>query len=107
MASLKADKAFISAISEYTDFVDDSFKDLATEFPKHTKINNYTIELIKGLQPLYRRIYSLKVVKLEILNTYIKTNLANNFIRSSNFPINTPIFSFKISFSSFWLYINY
>ena len=32
-------------------------------------------------QPLFRLIYSLKLVKLKMLKTYIITNLANNFIQ--------------------------
>ena len=38
------------------------------------------MELQKSEQPLYELIYSLNLVELKTLKTYIKTNLANNFI---------------------------
>ena len=40
----------------------------------------HAIELEKGKQPSFGLIYSLRPVELEILKTYIKTNLANSFI---------------------------
>ena len=46
-------------------------------------MNKHTIELEEGKQPLFEPIYSLGPVELETLKTYIKTNLANSFIRSS------------------------
>ena len=49
-------------------------------------MNEYIIELEEGKQPPFRSIYSLGPVELEILKTYIKTNLANGFIRPSKSP---------------------
>lgn len=46
-------------------------------------------------------------MELEILKTYIKTNLVNNFIKSLKFFTNTLIFFFQKLNSSFSLYINY
>ena len=46
----------------------------------YIKINNDTIKLKKGKYLLFRFIYSLKQVKLEILKIYIKTSLTNGFI---------------------------
>lgn len=43
------------------------------ELPKNTRINKYVIELEKDKQPLYRPIYSLGLVELETLKTYIET----------------------------------
>lgn len=51
-----------------------------TEFSEYISLNDHTIELEEGKQPLFGQIYSLKLVKLEILKIYIKTNLTNNFI---------------------------
>lgn len=48
--------------------------------PKYTKINIYAINLKKSKQPLYGPIYSLELVELNTLKTYIKTNLAKDFI---------------------------
>ena len=52
-------------------------------------------------------IYSLRPVELEILKTYIKTNLANNFIRPSKSPTGAPIFFDKKPDRSFRLCVNY
>ena len=62
-----------------------------SELPKHTEINDHVIELVDGKQPPYRPIYSLKPVELETLKAYIKTNLANGFIRPSKSPVGTSI----------------
>lgn len=48
---------------------------------KCTKANEYTIKFEEGKQLLNGHIYSLGLVKLNIFNTYIKTNLVNNFIK--------------------------
>ncbi len=42
-------------------------------------------------QPPYGPIYSLSLVELEILKTYIKNNLANGFIKPSKSPVGAPI----------------
>ena len=56
------------------------------ELPENTGINEHVIELEEGKQPPFGPIYSLRPVELEILKTYIETNLANGFIRSSKSP---------------------
>ena len=53
------------------------------EILENTRINKHAIKLEKDKQPLFRPIYSLELVELEILKTYIKTNLANGFIQPS------------------------
>ena len=58
----------------------------------YTRINDYAIELVDDWEPLYTTIYSLKLVKLGILKTYIKNNLANGFINSPKSPAGVPIF---------------
>ena len=50
------------------------------ELPENTGMNEYTIKLEKGKQPLFGPIYSLEPVELETLKIYIKTILANSFI---------------------------
>lgn len=54
---------------------------LAFKLFKYIRINYYDIELVDVQQLLYKLIYSLKSVELEILKTYIKINLVNSFIR--------------------------
>lgn len=57
--------------------------DSTVELPKHIYINNHLINLIDNKQLLYDLIYNLKPMELQILKTYIKINLANNFIKPS------------------------
>ena len=83
IAYLKADEAPTKVPSKYTDFVDIFLSKLAAKLPKHTEINDHTIELVNDWQSLYNPIYSLSSVELKILKAYIKNNLANGFIRPS------------------------
>lgn len=57
--------------------------------------NNYITQLKKDKQPSFKSIYSLGLIKLEMLKTYKKINLINNFIQSFKFFANVSIF-FKI-----------
>ena len=50
------------------------------ELPKNIGINEHAIKLQEGKQPPYRPIYSLGLVELEILKTYIKIYLKTGFI---------------------------
>ena len=78
-------------LKKYVDFADVFSPDLASKLPKHTETINYAIELVDDLQPPYGPIYSLEPVKLETLKAFIKTNLANKFIRLSKSPAGAPI----------------
>ena len=75
----------VIVLAKYLDFAYVFSKESAEMLPEQTEVNKYIIELEKGKQPPYRPIYSLGSVELEILKTYIETNLANSFIRLSNF----------------------
>ena len=77
--------------SEYANYTDVFSPDSAAELPKHTGINNHSIGLIDDKQPPYGPIYSLGPVELQILKTYIETNLANGFIRPFKSPAGAPI----------------
>ena len=107
IANLIAKKAFIKVSTKYLNFIDIFSLDLGSKLPKHTGINDHAIELVDGQQPLYGPIYSLKPVELENLKTYIKTNLANRFIRPSKSPAGILIFFDWKSNGSLWLYIDY
>lgn len=89
---LKADKASIAILFKYTDFMDVFSPDLTTEFLEHTGINHYAIKVIKSKQLLYKLIYSLELVMLETLKTYIKTTLGKGFIRRFKSQVGAPIF---------------
>ena len=80
--------------TKYSDFSNVFLKKKASILPKVTELNQHTIKLQEDQEPLYRPIYSLGPEKLEILKTYIKTNLANGFIQLSKSPTGTPILFF-------------
>ena len=65
---------------EYSDYSNVFLAEYAAELPKNTGMNKHAIELEEGKQPSFRPIYSLELVELGTLKTYIKTNLANSFI---------------------------
>ena len=70
-------------------------------------INEQTIKLQSNKQLVYKPIYSLSPVELEIFKTYIKTNLTNDFIWPSKSPAGIFIFFVQKLNSGFWLYIDY
>ena len=107
IANLKVDKAFTKVPSKYVDFVNVFSLKLIVKLSKHMGVNNYTIRLVDNQQPLYGFIYNLGSIKLEILKTYIKNNLANSFIKPSKFFVKTSIFFDKKLNRSLRLYINY
>lgn len=88
-------------------YVDNFFIDLVIELPENRGINEYVIKLEKSKQPLYRSIYSLRLVKLKTLKTYIKTQLKTGFIHPFKSSISTFILLNKKTDGSFHLYINY
>ena len=107
IALLKADEAFISILPKYINFADIFLKDLVAKLLEATKINDHSIDLIKGQQPPYRSIYSLGLVKLETLKIHIKTNLVNSFIRPSKSSVGAFILFVKKPNRNLQLYINY
>lgn len=48
IAFLKVDEALISSLSEYTNFIDVFFNNLAVKLWEHTRINDHTINLVEG-----------------------------------------------------------
>ena len=99
-----AEEAPTKVPSEYLDVFS---PDLATKLPEYTEINIYVIDLEEGKQPLYGPIYSLGSVELETLKIYIKTNLANGFIRPSKSPAGAPILFDMKPNGSLRLCVNY
>lgn len=85
IAFLKADETPTLISSKYTNFADIISKNLIAQLLEYTRINN-TINLVEDQKPFYKPIYSLGLLKLETLKIYIKTNLANVFIRLSKSP---------------------
>ena len=88
IASLVAEEVKIP--TEYSDFSNVFLEEKASILPEATELNQHAIELQEGQQPPYGPIYSLGPVELEMLKTYIETNLANSFIRPSKSPAGAP-----------------
>ena len=107
VAYLKADKAPTKVPSKYADFADVFFPKLAIEFPKHTGINDHTIELVHDWQLPYGLIYNLGPIELELLKAYIENNLANDFIKPSKSPTQASIFFHKEPNGSLMLCMDY
>ena len=92
---------------EYSDFADVFSEKSANVLPEQTGANEHAIELEEGKQPPYRPIYSLRPVELKTLKTYIKTNLANGFIRASKSPAGAPILFVRKPDGSLRLCVDY
>lgn len=71
----------------------------------NTRINEYTITLVKANQQFYELIYSLNLMELETLKTYIKTNQKSGFICLFKSTTSTLIFFEKKGDRSFYLYV--
>ena len=107
ISGLIAEKVLIKVPAKYLDFADVFSLGLATELPEHMEINTHAIDLEEGKQPPYESIYSLGPVKLKTFKTYIKTNLANNFISPLKSPAGAPILFEKKPNRGLCLCINY
>ena len=107
IAALKQDEAPTKVPSEYADYADIFSFDVAIELPENNNINKHAIELEVGKQPPYGPIYSLRLVKLKTIKTYIKTHLKTGFIQPSKSPAGAPILFDKKPNGSLWLCVNY
>ena len=76
---------------EFSDYSNVFSSENAANFLKHTGMNDHAIKLQEGKQSSFGLIYSLRLVELETLKTYIKTNLAIGFIKTSKSPAGAPI----------------
>ena len=74
-------QVFTLILTKYFDFINVFSPELALKLLEHTRISDNAIKLVDDQQSPYGPIYSLGQVELETLKTYIKTNLANGFIR--------------------------
>lgn len=74
-------KKFI-ILTKYLDFAYIFSKKSAEMLSEQIKINEYAIDLEKSYQLPYGPIYSLEQINLKVFKTYIKTNLANSFIKA-------------------------
>ena len=79
--ALLFNKAPTKVPAEYSNYSNVFSAEYATELSENIRINEYAIKLEDGKQPPFGLIYNLRPVELETLKIYIKTNLANSFIR--------------------------
>ena len=91
VGALLFDEAPTEVPAEYSDYSDVFSAENAAELPENTGMNEHAIKLEEGKQPLFGPIYSLGLVELETLKTYIKTNLANGFIQPFKSPAGVSI----------------
>ena len=105
--ALITNKAPMTIPAEYLDLENVFSKESAAVLPERIEINTHAIDLEKGKQLLCRPIYSLGPIELETLKTYIKTNLANDFICPLKSSAGTLILFDKKPDGSLWLYIDY
>lgn len=79
IALVLAKKAII--LAKYLDVAEIFSKKLAKVLPKLFKANEHAIKREQCKKQLYRPIYSLEMIKLEIFKFYIKITLVKNFIK--------------------------
>ena len=101
LAALQQDKAPTEIPPEYADYADVFSPDLAMELPENTGMNEHAIELVEGKQPPYGPIYSLSLVELETLKTYLETHLKTGFICLPKSPAGAPSFLKKSPTTAF------
>ena len=94
-------------MAKYFDYNNIFLAENATEFLENIGINEHVIKLKENNQPLFGSIYSLRLIELEILKTYIITNLINGFIRPFKSFIGASILFNKKSDKSFRFYVDY
>ena len=105
IASLLSKEVKIS--DKYLDFTNVFLEQKALVLSKCTKLNKYIIDLENGKQLLYRLIYNLSLVKLEILKTYINIYLKLGFIWPFKSSAGIPILFNKKPDGSLCLCIDY
>ena len=105
--ALLFDEAPTEIPAEYSDYSNIFLAENVAELPENTGMNQHAIKLEEGKQPLFGSIYSLGPVELETLKTYIKTNLANGFIRPFKSLAGAPILFDRKPDGSFRLCVDY
>ena len=105
--ALLFDKALTEVLAEYSDYSNIFLAENAAKLPENTGINKHAIKLEEGKQSPFGPIYSLGLVELKILKTYIKINLVNDFIWPSKSPAGASILFDKKPNKSLRLCVNY
>ena len=105
IASLLTEKVKIP--DKYSDSTNVFSEETALVLLERTKLNEHVINLEDGKQLSYRPIYSLGLVEMETLKTYIKSHLKTGFIRPFTSPAGTPMLFDKKPDGNFRLCVDY
>ena len=105
--TLLFDKAPTEVPAEYSIYSDVFSAKNAAKLPENTKMNEHAIKLEEDKQPPFGSIYSLGLVELKTLKTYIETNMANDFICLSKSPAGAFILFDQKPDGSFRLCVDY
>ena len=101
------DEAFTIVLIEYFNYNNVFLVKNTVKLLEHIRMNDHAIKLEEGKQPPFGLIYSLGLVELETLKTYIKINLVNSFIQPFKLPARAFILFDKKSNKSLYLCVNY
>ena len=97
----------VRTTDKYSDFADVFSEAKILLLPERPELNEHAINLEDAKQPPYGPIYSLDLMELETLKTYIKTYFKTGFIQPSKSPAGTSILFDKKLDGSLHLYIDY
>ena len=97
----------VKILGKYLDFANIFSKKKVLILPDYAELNEYIINLDNTKQLSYGPIYSLGLLELETLKTYIETHLKTGFIQSFKFPVGASILFDKKPDSNLRLYIDY
>ena len=97
----------VKILNKYSDFINVFSKGKVLILLECIELNEHAINLEDGKQPLYGPIYSLGLVELKILKTYIETHLKTGFIQPSKSLAGALILFDKKLNGSFRLCVDY
>lgn len=105
--ALLFDENFIAILVEYSNYNNIFLTENITRFSEHIKIIDYAIKFKKSKQLLFRPIYNLGLIVLEIFRIYIETNIVNNFIWPFKFLTKVLTFFNQKLYRNFYFCVNY
>lgn len=100
LGSLQQEKASVKVCKEYVEWSVVFLLNLVMKLPENTEINKHAIKLVKGKQSLYTLIYTISLIELKMLKTYIETHFKMELIRASKSSLRALILFHKKSNSS-------
>lgn len=92
---------------KYANFSNSFSFNLAIKSLENISINKYVIKFVKEKQSFYKLSYTLNLVKVKTLKTYIETYLKTRLIYNSKSSSDVSIYINKKLSDNFCLYVNY